>query len=112
MQTEDRHYTRSIVHEKGWLARYVGCARTVDSDNWPTSGVLEHKWRASLKTILFLLTSNTEATENKVKFLNLAYRVKGFQCHSNNSLQLLELKEKTTTTKQYTLFKSFLCDIL
>ncbi len=76
-----------------------------------TSGVLEHKWRASLKTILFLLTSNTEATENKVKFLNLAYRVKGFQCHSNNSLQLLELKEKTRT-KQYTLFKSFLCDIL
>ncbi len=56
--------------------------------------MLEHKWRASLKTILFLLTSNTEATENKVKFLNLAYRVKGFQCHSNNSLQLLELKEK------------------
>ncbi len=49
--------------------------------------------------------SNTEATENKVKFLNLAYRVKGFQCHSNNSLQLLELKEKTTTTKQYTLLK-------
>ncbi len=77
-----------------------------------TGGVLEHKWRASLKTILFLLTSNTEATENKVQFLNLAYRVKGFQCHSNNSLQLLELKEKTTTTKQYTLFKSFLCDIL
>ncbi len=77
-----------------------------------TSGVLEHKWRASLKTILFLLTSNTEATENKVKFLNLAYRVKVFKCHSNNSLQLLELKEKTTTTKQYTLFKSFLCDIL
>ncbi len=33
-----------------------------------TSGVLEHKWRASLKTILFLLTSNTEATENKVQF--------------------------------------------
>ncbi len=59
-----------------------------------TSGVLEHKWRASLKTILFLLTSNTEATENKVQFLNLAYRVKGFQCHSNNSLQLLELKVK------------------
>ncbi len=77
-----------------------------------TSSVLEHKWRASLKTILFLLTSNTEATENKVQFFYLAYRVKGFQCHSNNSLQLLELKEKTTTTKQYTLFKSFLCDIL
>ncbi len=62
--------------------------------------------------MLLVLTSNTEATENKVQFLNLAYRVKGFQCHSNNSLQLLELKEKTTTTKQYTLFKSFLCDIL
>ncbi len=77
-----------------------------------TSGVLEHKWRASLKTILFLLTFNTEATENNVQFFILAYRVKGFQCYSNNSLQLLELKEKTTTTKQYTLFKSFLCDII
>ncbi len=83
------------------------------SERDTTSDVLEHKWRASLKTILFLyLISNTEATENKVQFFNLAYRVKGFQCHSNNSLQLLELKEKTTTTKQYTLFKSFLCDIL
>ncbi len=61
--------------------------------------------------ISMILTSNTEATENKVKFLNSAYTVKGFQCHSNNSLQLLELKEKTTT-KQYTLFKRFLCDIL
>ncbi len=61
-----------------------------------TSDVLEHKLRASLKTILFLydLTSNTEATENKVQLLNFAYTVKGFQCHSNNSLQLLELKEK------------------
>ncbi len=58
-----------------------------------------------------ILTSNTEATENKVQFFNLAYKVKGFQCHSNNSLQLLELKEKTTT-KQYTLLKSFLCGIL
>ncbi len=35
-----------------------------------------------------ILTSNTEATKNKVQFLNLAYRVPGFQCHSNNSLQL------------------------
>ncbi len=61
---------------------------------------------------IFILTSNTEVTENKVQFLNLAYRVKGFQCLNNNSLQLLELKEKTTITKQYTLFKSFLCDIL
>ncbi len=33
-----------------------------------TSDVLEHKWRASLKTILLILTSNTEATENKVQF--------------------------------------------
>ncbi len=33
-----------------------------------TSDVLEHKWRASLKTILLILTSNTEATENKVPF--------------------------------------------
>ncbi len=40
------------------------------------------------------LTSNTEATENKVQFLNFAYTVKGFQCHNNNSLQLLELKGK------------------
>ncbi len=62
--------------------------------------------------IWMILTSNTEATENKVQFFNLAYRVKGFQCHSNNSLQLLELKGKKTTTKQYTLFKRFLCDIL
>ncbi len=44
--------------------------------------------------IWMILTSNTEATESKVQFLNFAYTVKGFQCHSNNSLQLLELKEK------------------
>ncbi len=64
-----------------------------------------------LKTILFfmILTSNTEATENKVRVFNYAYTVKGFQCHSNNSLQLFELKGKSTT-KQYTLFKRFLCD--
>ncbi len=60
--------------------------------------------------IWMILTSNTEATE-KVQFLNLAYRVKGFQCHSNNSLQLIELKEKNNN-KTITLFKSFLCDIL
>ncbi len=70
-----------------------------------TGGVLEHKWRASLKTILLISTSNTEATENKVQFLNIAYRVKGFQCQSNNSLQLLG--RKTTTTKQYTFLKVF-----
>ncbi len=44
--------------------------------------------------IWMILTSNTGATENKVQFLNFAYTVKGFQCHSNNSLQLLEVKEK------------------
>ncbi len=44
--------------------------------------------------IWMILTSNTEATENKVQFLNFAYTVKGFQCHSTNSLQLLELKGK------------------
>ncbi len=63
-----------------------------------TSDVLEHKWRASLKTILFLhLTSNTEATENKVQFFNLACRVKVFQGHSNNSLQLLGRKKQHLT---------------
>ncbi len=44
--------------------------------------------------IWMILTSNTEATD-KVQFFNLAYTVKGFQYHSNNSLQLLELKEKS-----------------
>ncbi len=34
------------------------------------------------------------STENKVQFFIFAYTVKGFQCHSNNSLQLLELKGK------------------
>ncbi len=58
-----------------------------------------------------ILTSNTEATENKVQFLNFAYKVKGFQCHSNNSLQLLELKEKNNN-KTIHVFKRFLCDIL
>ncbi len=47
-------------------------------------------------TIFIILTSNTEATENKVQFFNLAYRVKGFQCHSNNSLQLLGRKKTTS----------------
>ncbi len=43
--------------------------------------------------IWMILTSNTKATENKVQFVYLAYRVKGFQYHSNNSLQQFELKE-------------------
>ncbi len=47
------------------------------------------------------LTSNTEATENKVQFLNLAYTVKGFQYHSNNSLQLFELKEKQQNNTRF-----------
>ncbi len=44
--------------------------------------------------IWMILTSNTEATENTVEFLNYAYTVKGFQFHCNNSLQLFELKGK------------------
>ncbi len=52
--------------------------------------------------IWMILSSNTEATENKVQFFNLAYRVKGFQCHNNNSLQLLELKgEKKKNNTRY-----------
>ena len=46
-----------------------------------------------------ILTSNTEATENKVDFLNYAYTVKGFQYHVNNSLQLFELKENNNNNK-------------
>ncbi len=44
-----------------------------------------------------VLTSNTETTENKVEFLNYSYIVKGFQCHTNNTPQLFDLKGKTTT---------------
>ncbi len=44
--------------------------------------------------IFMILISNTEATENKVEILNYAYKVKGFQCHSNNA-QLFELKGKS-----------------
>ncbi len=51
--------------------------------------------------IWMILTSNTEATENKVQFLNLAYKVKGFQCHSNNSLQLLGRKTKKQNNTRY-----------
>ncbi len=47
---------------------------------------------------ILILTSDTEATENKVQFFYFAYTVKGFQCHSNNSLQLLELKENNNKT--------------
>ncbi len=51
--------------------------------------------------IWMILTSNTEATENKVQFFNLAYKVKGFQCHSNNSLQLLGRKTKKNNNTRY-----------
>ncbi len=70
-----------------------------------TSDVLEHKWRASLKTILFfyewfwLLT--LKLLKIRSSFFYFAYTVKVLQCHSNNSLQLLELKGKN----------SFLCSI-
>ncbi len=66
---------------------------------------------SKLKDYTILLTSNTEATENKVQFLNLAYRVKGFQCHSNNSLQLLELKGEKQQQNN-TRYLKFFCDIL
>ncbi len=52
-------------------------------------------------TIFIILTSNTEATENKVQFFNLAYRVKEFQCHSNNSLQLLGKKKQQQNNTRY-----------
>ncbi len=58
-----------------------------------------------------ILTSNTEATENKVQFLNLAYRVKGFRAIVTTLCNCLEGKKKQKK-KQYTLFKNFLCDIL
>ncbi len=48
--------------------------------------------------IWMILTSNTEATENKVQFFNFIYRVKGFQCHSNNSLQLLGMGKNRNKT--------------
>ncbi len=35
--------------------------------------------------IRMILTSNAKATENMVQFVYSAYRVKGFQCHSNNN---------------------------
>ncbi len=43
---------------------------------------------------IWMTLTNSEATETKVEFLNYAYTVKGFQFHSNNSLQLFELKGK------------------
>ncbi len=57
--------------------------------------------------IWMILTSNTEATENKVQFFNFAYKVKKFQCHSNNSLQLLELKGKNNNNTRNVFFVIF-----
>ncbi len=51
--------------------------------------------------IWMILTSNTEATENKVQFLNFTYTVQGFQCHSNNSLQLLGKKKQQQNNTRY-----------
>ena len=51
--------------------------------------------------ILMILNSNTEATQNKVEFLNYAYTVKGFQYHSNNSLQMFELMKKQHNNTHY-----------
>ncbi len=54
--------------------------------------------------IWIILTSNTEATENEVQFLNFAYTVKG----STTAW----IKGKKQQQNKYTLFKCFLCDIL
>ncbi len=54
--------------------------------------------------IWMILTSNTEATENKDQYLNFAYTVKGFQCHSNNSLQLEGKKQQQNNTRYLNVF--------
>ncbi len=53
-----------------------------------------------------ILTSNTEATENKVQFLNFAYLVKEFQCHSNNSATawIEEKKQQQNNTRYLKVF--------
>ncbi len=52
--------------------------------------------------IWMILTSNTEATENKVQFLNFAYKVKVFQCHSNYSATAwIEGKKQQQNNKRY-----------
>ncbi len=66
----------------------------LDADKWCAWAQMASEPKDYTIFIWMILTSNTEASENKVQFLNFTYTVKGFQCHSNNSLQLLELKEK------------------
>ncbi len=50
-----------------------------------------------------ILTSNTEATENKVQFLNFANTVKGFQCHSNklSATAWIEGKQQQQNNTRY-----------
>ncbi len=54
--------------------------------------------------IWIILTSNTEATENKVQFLNFAYLVKEFQCHSDNSATAEGIKQQQNNTRYLKVF--------
>ncbi len=77
------------------------------------SGMAASSTPASVQDSIYFLLSSSDILRSVPQNFPLFFffDVNGFQCHSNNSLQLFELKEKTTT-KQYTLFKRFLCDIL
>ncbi len=48
-----------------------------------------------------ILTSNTEATENKVQFFNLAYRVKGFHAIVTTLCNCLEGKQQQQNNTRY-----------
>ncbi len=62
---------------------------------------------------IMILTSNTEVLKIRSSFVYLNSRVKGdFQAIVVVSNKFELLGRKKTTTKQYTLFKRFLCDIL
>ena len=61
--------------------------------------------------IWMILTYNTEATENKVQFLNFAYKVDNRDFSAIVTTLCNCLNWSKITTKQYTLFKRFLCDI-
>ncbi len=52
---------------------------------------------ASKPKTTLLLNDYTQATKKKSS-LNYVYKVKGIQCHSNHSLQQLELEKKATKT--------------
>ncbi len=72
------NFTHCIITSTFWVTgtyfravsmQCVWSQGTTTTITTTTSDVLEHKWRASLKTILFLYEwFNTEATENKVQF--------------------------------------------